>query len=377
MRHEIPKSSPALKPATPHPRPDRQGPHAAVLRWLEGLNARFWRALARAAGESGPARGVGARAARVLRILVLAALSFTVNEVPVRAAALVFTTILAFIPLTIILSSVAGWMGYLSLVRDLIPNLMASLNLDLPIDFLMQGLERAESLGFHQLGLMGSVGLLIGFYLSMSNVEQAMNRVWNVRDNRGWVGRFTRYTPFLVLLLLLMVGSVFLLFQAHHFLSAFLEDWGVYGSEAMSFTLSLPGGAVLFGSLGALVFLWALMALMIRLLPNAKVRMKAALIGATAGIVPLYALTRLLLLFPAMFIARNQMFYGSLAIVPVALLFVYVFWSCVLFGCAVAFVHERLRRNAGHLFFARGKGLRADWQAALRETAELYRRHHG
>jgi hypothetical protein len=49
----------------------------------------------------------------------------------------------------------------------------------------------------------------------------------------------------------------------------------------------------------------------------------------------------------------------------------------VLFGCAVAFVHERLRRNAGHLFFARGKGLRADWLAALRETAELYRRHHG
>lgn len=372
MRHEIPKTGAALKPPSP---PARRGPKAAAARWLESLNARFWRTLARAAGESGPARGVRARAARVLRVLVLAALSFTVNEVPVRAAALVFTTILAFIPLTVILSSVAGWMGYLGLVRALIPNLMASLNLDLPVDFLMRGLERAESVGFHQLGILGSIGLLVGFYISMSNVEEAMNRVWNVRDNRGWPGRVSRYTPFLLLLMILMAASVFLLFQAHHFLRAFLEDWGLYGGEAVSLPLELPGGALLFGSLGALVFLWALMALMIRLLPNAKVRLKTALIGATAGIVPLYALTRLLLLFPAMFIARNQMFYGSLAIVPVALLFVYVFWSCVLFGCAVAFVHERLRRDAGHLFFAHGKGLREDWKAALRETAELYRRH--
>jgi YihY family inner membrane protein len=343
------------------------------MRWVESLNASFWRALARAAGESS-ARGLGGRLVHLLKVLVLAALSFTVNEVPVRAAALVFTTLLAFIPLTVILSSVAGWLGYLGLLKELIPNLMSSLNLDLPIDFLMEGLEHAEAVGFHQLGLMGSIGLLFGFYLSMSNVEEAMNRVWNVRDNRGWVGRVSRYTPFLILLLTVMVGSVFLLFRAHSFMDAFLEDWGIYGGEALSFPFKVPGGALLFGSLGALLFMWILMVLMIRVLPNTRVRFSRAVFGATAGIVPLYLLSRALLLFPALFLERNQLFYGSLAILPVALLLVYVFWACALFGCAVAFMQERLQHDAGGTFFTRAAGLKADWDDAMRDVEDIYRR---
>lgn len=335
------------------------------MRWAEHLNARFWRALARAAEEGPTAQGTATRLIRTLRVLVLAALSFAVNEVPVRAAALVFTSLLAFIPLTIILSSVAGWMGYLDLLRELIPNFLGSLNLDLPLDFLMNGIQRAESVGFHQLGLVGSVGLLVGFYISMSNIEEAMNRVWNVRTGRGWVGRFIRYTPFLLLLLVVILLSIVLLFQTHRILRA----WGL---DAFSF--SIPGTALLFGSLGAVLFMWIMMVLMIRLLPNTRVRLSHALNGATAGVVPLYFLSRLLLLFPALFIERNQLFYGSMALLPVGLLLVYVFWTCSLFGCAVAFVQQRLQQDAGHNFFTRGAGLKEDWEAAMHEVEDLYRR---
>lgn len=344
------------------------------VRWLEHLNTRFWRWLARAAEETTGAVKSGLWFIRFLRVLVLAILSFTVNEVPVRAAALVFTSLLAFIPLTIILSSVAGWMGYLNLLQELIPRLMASLNLDLPVDFLLESMDRAESVGFHQLGIFGSAGLLVGFILSMSNVEEAMNRVWNVRVNRGWLARVGRYTPFLLILLALLVGSVFLLFRAHSYLDAFIEDWGTYGAMALSFPMALPGGTLLFGSLGAVLFMWLLMIVMIKVLPNTRVRLSRALLGATAGVVPLYLLSRVLLLFPALFLARNQLFYGSLAIVPVALLLVYVFWACTLFGCAVAFVQERLQHDVGHVFFARGSGLREDWESAMREVEEIYRR---
>lgn len=340
-------------------------PISALMRGAEHLNSRFWKALARAA-EEGTATHTATRLVRLLRVLVLAALSFTVNEVPVRAAALVFTSLLAFIPLIIILSSVAGWMGYLGLLRDLIPDFLGSLNLDLPLGFLMKGIERAESVGFHQLGLFGSIGLLVGFYLSMSNIEEAMNRVWNVRTSRGWYGRFARYTPFLLLLLVLVLVTVGLLFRARQILEAF--------GLGRALSIPIPGSALLFGSLGALVFMWLLMVLMIRLLPNTRVRTKRALVGATAGIVPLYVLSRLLLLFPALFIARNQLFYGSLALLPVALLLVYVFWGCALFGCAVAFVQERLQNEAGGNFFTRGAGLKEDWQEAIREIEDLYRR---
>jgi uncharacterized BrkB/YihY/UPF0761 family membrane protein len=136
----------------------------------------------------------------------------------------------------------------------------------------------------------------------------------------------------------------------------------------------LPGGALLFGSLGALFFMWILMVLMIRVLPNTRVRLSRALFGATAGIVPLYFLSRLLLLFPALFLERNQLFYGSLAVIPVALLLIYVFWACALFGCTVAFVQERLQHHAGGAFFIRGAGLKEDWDDAVREVEDIYRR---
>ncbi len=343
------------------------------MRWAERMNTRFWHALAQAAGDAAPVRGLAGLVFRGLRVLVLAILSFTVNEVPVRAAALVFTTLLAFIPLTIILSSVAGWMGYLHLVQELIPNLMASLNLDLPVDFLLDALDRAQSVGFSQLGILGSAGLLIGFFLSMSNVEEAMNRVWNVRVHRSWMGRITSYTPFLLLLLGVMVVSVFLLFRAHQYFDAFLEDWGMYGGGAMSFSLAIPGGTFLFGAWGAVLFMWMLMVVMIKVLPNTRVRFSRAILGATAGVIPLYLLSRVLLLFPAVFLARNQLFYGSLAIVPVALLLVYVFWASTLFGCTVAFVVERLKHDVGG-FFVRGAGLKEDWQNAMEEVEAIYRR---
>lgn len=344
-----------------------------LMRWLERMNARFWNALANAASEAVPVRGAAGMLLRGLRVLVLAILSFAVNEVPVRAAALVFTTLLAFIPLTIILSSVAGWLGYLNLVQELIPNLMASLNLDLPVDFLLEALERAQSVGFSQLGIMGSAGLLIGFFLSMGNVEEAMNRVWNVRVNRGWGGRVMYYTPFLLLLLGVVLVSVFLLFRAHRYFDAFLEDWGMYGGSAVSFSLEIPGITVLFGAWGAVAFMWMLMVVMIKLLPNTRVRLARAVLGATAGVIPLYLLSRVLLLFPAVFLARNQLFYGSLAVIPVALLLVYVFWASTLFGCTVAFVVERLRHDVGG-FFVRGAGLKEDWRNAMREVEEIYRR---
>jgi membrane protein len=200
----------------------------------------------------------------------------------------------------------------------------------------------------------------------MSSVEEAMNRVWNVRASRGWFGRFARYTPFLLLLFLAVLLTAVVLFRLHGVLMA----WGFGGARAFP----VPGGALLFGALGLLFFLWVVMVLMIRLLPNTRVRLTSALLGATVAIVPLYFFSRILLLFPALFLARNQLFYGSLAAFPVALLLVYLFWACALFGCAVAFVRNRLRNEPDHDFFVRGAGFREDWATALRDTEALYSR---
>lgn len=341
-----------------------------LLHSAERAHHRLWRALAHVAEEAGAnARGWKANVASGLRVVIIAGMSFSVNEVPVRASALVFTTLLAFIPFTIILSSVVGALGFLDLLHDLIPYLLSSLNLQLPVDPLLSAVTHAESLGFHSLGVFGSLGLLAGFYLSMSSVEEAMNRVWNVRKGRGWGGRLVRYTPFLLALVAVLTAAIYLLFHARGILAEFGFDRFFDRMQAVR----IPGASFLFGAAGVLLLLWLLMFLMIRLLPNTRVRTRSALLGATTGIIPLYLLSRGLFLFPALLLERNQLFYGSLAVVPVALLLVYVFWISALFGGAVAFVHERQHRIRHFLFF-RGTpaGMVEDWKSAMRQARRLY-----
>ncbi len=339
---------------------------AALLHRLERLHHRLWKALARTAEAGASPRGWKNRVARFLRVVILSALSFNINEVPVRSAALVFTTLLAFIPLTIILSSVAAWLGYFELVRTMIPYFLQSFGIEVPLGPLMSLLERAENISFRQLGMWGSIALLVMFYFSMSSIEAAMNRVWNVSRNRGWGGRFASYTPFLLMLAGLVVITVIVLFRIHQW----IEDW--WGGHMAAFTL--PGGAYLFGPWNIILFLWALIVLMIVLLPNTKVRWSSAILGATAATGFLYLFSRVLLLFPMLLIARNQILYGSLVIFPVALLLVYVFWVTVLFGAGIAFVHQKLSPRSGRLLFftPSPSGMVKDWKTVVRQSQRLY-----
>ncbi len=338
---------------------------------------RLWRILVNA-GEA-PRAGL-AFVARLARVLLLAMVSFAVNEVPVRAAALTFTTLLALIPFAVILSFVAGRLGYIDLLSRLIPALADSFNLELPLDPILNGLERAQGIGFQRMGWWGTLGLLVGFFFSMSNVESAVDRVWNLRKTRSWAGRFKVYTPFLLLLLALVFLSGRVLLRARDA----LRGWD-YGAALPSF---IPrGGFFLFGAVGVLVFVWVGLALMIRVLPNTRVRTAPALLGATAATAVIYFLSRFLFLFPKLLLAKNRFLYGSLAIIPISLLLIYVFWAAALFGASVAFIHQRLYRARGEdlrqlqdlLLFHDPDGTailgpRNAWRELLHEVKVLYSR---
>ncbi len=334
---------------------------------LQNLKTSLWKSLGHAAGS----KGLKGLAARWLRVLGLALASFTVNEVPVRAAALTFTTLLAFIPFVVILSIAAGMLGYLHLLSRLIPYLADSLNIHLSLEPILKSIDRAQRIGFHKLGIWGTLGLLLTFFLSMSNVEFAVNRVWNLRRQRGWLGRLRVYTPFLFLLLALVVAATLALLRARHG----LESWSFGGKFP---ALHFKGEPLLFGALGILVFIWLALVLMIRILPNTRVRNGSALLGATAATVIIYFFSRLLFLFPSALMAENRFLYGSLAVFPVLLLLGYVFWAAALFGSAVAFVHQRL--YSGGVRERRPESRQSlpenpnPWQEAVHEVRGIYSR---
>ena len=131
------------------------------------------------------------------QILYDSLIAFRTNQVPVRAAALTYTTLLAFIPFFIILSTTAGELGYLDLLSQFLPELTRILGLVVPIDKIQEIIKHAQNIKMANLGIVGSVFLLISFFLAMSNLEKAMNIIWGIRKHRNWLKRMYIYIPFL------------------------------------------------------------------------------------------------------------------------------------------------------------------------------------
>lgn len=300
-------------------------------RWL-AWGEHAWHTLA-GWGQPGGSRRKTA-VGRLIRVLVLAGFSFGSNEVPVRAAALTYTTLLSFVPFAIILSSVAGHFGYLDVLGRLIPYLAESFGVNLPLDPVLEAVNRAEGIHFQTLGLTGSLGLLFTFGLAMSGIEGAIDKVWNVHKVRSPLQRLKAYLPFLLLLIALVA-------LASRFLVAYREVLDVWVARQV-WPEFLPGSNLILGGTSFSLISWVFLFFGYKTFPNTQVRLGAAALGATCAVFLLFVATRFFLLFPSLLVGRNTFLYGSLAAVPVILLMVYLFWAILLYGAAAGFIFQTL-----------------------------------
>jgi YihY family inner membrane protein len=274
-------------------------------------------------------------AARMVRVLVLAGMSARVNQIPVRASALTYTTILSFVPIAVILSAVAGHFGYLDLLSHLVYSMADSMNLDIDLDPILGLIDTAQKVDFHRLGLVGSLGLLFTFFLSMSNIELAMDQIWDIRKERNWWQRIKEFTPFLILLIVLVMGVGNLMLKYR----TILEN-KFTGASVPGFVHSTI--VVLISTLSVVGFIWLGLVMIFYLIPNTKVRFFPAVLAASLSTSAIYALSRALIHFPSLFMSKNNFIYGSLAVLPVILGMIYLLWLIVLFGASVGFVYQRL-----------------------------------
>ncbi len=299
-------------------------------------------------------------AARLARVLVLAGMSVPVNQIPVRASALTYTTILSFVPLMVILSAVAGRFGYLDLLSHLVFSMADTMNLDINLDPVLKMIDIAQKVDFHKLGLIGSIGLLFTFFLSMSNIELAMDQIWDIRKDRNWWRRIKEFTPFLILLILLVLGVGNLILKYRAFLDAKFSGAAV--PHIVHETI------LLFSTISVIGFVWLGLVMLFYLIPNTKVRISPAILAASLSTGVLYLLSRLLTFFPNFFFSQSSFIYGSLAILPVALLMIYLMWLVVLYGAAVGFIYQRLYHSRDKVLAAKSN----DYGAFQRMEKEVF-----
>lgn len=266
------------------------------------------------------------------------------TQLNLRAMSLVYTSIFTVFPLLAVTLSLLKDFG---LRRTLTPFL---LRLFAPMG--TRGVEITNRI-LHVVrhihaGLLGSLGLVVLTYLTVSllvKLEGALNAVWRVRTPRRFFSRLGDY------LSILIVGPVLVLAAASITVSVFnqtilhrLLNVEPLGALYLAVARVLPYLLIV----AAFTFLYAFM-------PNTRVRLRAAFLGALAAGV----LWETAGWFFASFVASSSSYaliYSGFAVLFLFMVWLYFGWFVVLVGAVISFLVQHpsalrsvaLRRVVGH-----------------------------
>jgi membrane protein len=190
---------------------------------------------------------------------------------------------------------------------------------------------------------IGVVGVLFLIYTAVSmivEVERAFNQIFRVPRGRSWVRRLTNYTTLLVYAPVCLALTFYL--------GQRLDTWIADLRESSTYVA--PAALVeVVGRLAQVVVTTGLLLVLYTVVPNTRVRPLPALGGAVLAAVLFEALKFGFIEYLRMTgSAKYTRLYGSLALVPLFMLWVYITWAVVLFG--LQFTHMlqygRFRRAA-------------------------------
>ncbi len=191
-----------------------------------------------------------------------------------------------------------------------------------------------ENLNTKAMGVAGFTIALLTVVSLLSKIEQGFNDIWGIRRKRTFVTRLVVYWGVVTLpTLVLVVTSGYNIATKSEKLMHQVN------------TLPIIGGFV--RGMLPYVWVWIAFALLYIIMPNARVRLRSAIVaGVVAGTIwhimnQGYGLYFAWMANSARF-ALYRVLYGSLAAVPFMLFWVYLSWAIVLFGAGVAYADQNL-----------------------------------
>jgi len=238
-----------------------------------------------------------------------------------RAAALTYTTLLSLIPLVglvaVVFKQVGGFPWLEQRLRPLLAEFLSPGGSELVSDFL---LTRVGELELGTLGLVGVAALAFGVYSLISTVETDFNLIWRVKRPRGVLRRLNSYWLLMTLLPAAAGASVY--FTGRSEVTRLMEtlpDWAG-GGHWLPMAIQFAGFFFLY---------WAL--------PNTRVQLAPAAAGAlfAAGT---WELAKMGFATYAVRAGSYSVFYGSLAALPLFMIWLYLSWTLILVGAQISFV---------------------------------------
>jgi membrane protein len=267
-----------------------------------------------------------------LQIVAMTAQDFMNGMLTLRAMSLVYTTLLSIVPLLAVSISVLKGFGVHDQLQPALTSLLAPLG-DNSAEISDQIVAFVDNM---KIGVLGALGLSLLIFTVMSliqKIEAAFNHTWRLEGNRNLMQRFSNY------LSVVLVGPV-LIFSAAAITASLSSN------TVLDLLNQLPYMNDLLHLVGKLLpYLLVIAAFMFiyLLVPNTRVKIKSAFIGA---VVAGFLWESVGVLFTS-FVGGSSSYtaiYSGFAIVLVFMIWLYLSWLILLVGSAIAYYHQHPER---------------------------------
>ena len=267
-----------------------------------------------------------------LRILVLSLKGFQEDKLNVRASALTYYSLLSIVPVVAIIFGIAKGFGFDKLIEDALYKNYPGYE-----TIVAKIVEYANSLLVTtQGGIVAGVGIIVLLYTLikvLGNFEAAFNDIWNIHRDRSIVRKFSDYTAILIVT---VIGLII-----YTSLSGFISSKliGLLDSTVLREAQG-PVSWLVFNIL-PFFLIWGLLTFIYIVLPNTKVSFKSAFYAAVvAG--TLYRLVQWIYITFQIGVSKNNAIYGSLAALPLFLIWVQMSWLIILVGAEISFAIQNV-----------------------------------
>ena len=254
------------------------------------------------------------------------------NRLSFRAAALTYFSVLSIVPfLAFAFAVLKGFGAYRSFIDGTVrPYLRVTFEgnpaLLTAIEKILQFVEQTD---VSRLGTMGVVFLVYTSISLISNVEVALNEIWQAKTQRPFLRRVTDYVTLLVIApLLIVVAATFATAAQSSSAMVFLRETVRLGAVIdfmLRFTSMAIAGLALFATY--------------MILPNVRTRFWSALLGSAVA-AALWQGALILHVQFQMGVARYNALYSVLGAIPIFFVWTYVSWLIVLVGAQLAAAHQ-------------------------------------
>ncbi|WP_439184617.1 YihY/virulence factor BrkB family protein [Carboxylicivirga taeanensis] len=281
---------------------------------------------------------------RIIRVLSISIKGFVNDNCQLKASALTFYSLLSVVPVAALAFGIAKGFGLDGKLQSIITERLEGQEevLEFVSNFALNYLEQTPG------GGIAGIGLVVLFWSVLKvfgNIEHSFNDIWEVKHARSFIRKFSDYISLMLIAILFMLSSSGMLV--------------VVGNQLRDLGFEHNGISTLL-FLSSHLLVWVVFTLLLYIMPNTRVKFKAALFGGIIAGSLFQVLQYGYIHFQSSVTSYNAI-YGSFAALPFFLIWMQASWLIVLLGAELSFAFQ----NADSFEF----------DADTRRVSYAYKRH--